>query len=73
MIQIAYFFLFRPGQYVGTNQPTTTFQLKYVSLRCGAANFDIFQTLAAALKTSTYVKMEFTTKNNAVWGEVGGH
>ena len=68
MIQLAYFFLLHPGEYNGTKSPTAPFQLKVVSPRCGAANFDIFQTPAAALKTFTYVKMEFTTQNNSVWG-----
>ena len=68
MIQIAYFFLLRPVEYTGTESPTTPFQLKYLSLSCGAANFDILQAPVAALKTSTYVKLDFTTKKNAVGG-----
>ena len=41
-----------------------------MSLSCGATNFDTFQTLAAALKTSTYGKLEFTTQKNSVLGVV---
>ena len=45
----------------GTKSPTTPFQIKDVSLRCGAANFDTLKTLEAALKTATYGKLELTT------------
>ena len=70
MIKLAYFILLQTGNYKGTNSPTTPFQLKYVSLSCGAANFNTLQTLAAALKTATYVKLDFTTMKNAMLGEV---
>ena len=73
MIQLAYFFLLRPGEYTGTNYPTTSFQLKYVFLICGTANFDTLQTPAAAIKTATYGKLDFTTHKNDVRGEVMRH
>ena len=69
IIHIAYFFLLSPVEYIGTKSPTTPFQLKDVSLSCGTANFDIFQTPTVALKTSTYGKMDFTMKKNDVHGE----
>ena len=73
MIQLAYFFLLCPVGYTGNKSPTTTVQLKNVSLGCGAANFDIFQTPAATLKFYAYGKMEFNTQKNAVWREVVGY
>ena len=73
MIHITYFFLLRPAQYTVKKSLPTPLQLKDVSLRYGAANFDIFQTLVAALTTSTYGEMEFTMQNNAVHGEVVAH
>ena len=41
MIHIAYFFPLNLGKYTGTKSPTIPFQLKYASLICGAAKFDI--------------------------------
>ena len=57
IIHIAYLFLLCPGEYTGTKSSTNPFQINDVSLSCGAANFDIFQTPADALKNSTYGKM----------------
>ena len=51
----------------------TPFQLKDTSLSCGATNLDTLQNPAAAIKTATYGKVEFTTQNNAVQGEMVIH
>ena len=49
-----------------TKYPRTPFQIKDVSLSCGATNFYTLQTPAADLKTATYGKLEFTTQKNYV-------
>ena len=73
MIQLVSFFLLQPGESKGTKSPTTHFQIKDVSLRCGAANFDTLKTPAAALKTATYGKLDFTTQKNNMWEEAVVH
>ena len=73
ILQLTYFFLLRPGEYMGTNSPTTPFQLKDAPLSCGVANFETLQTPAAALETDTYGKLEFTTQKNSMKGEVMRH
>ena len=73
MIQLAYFFLLQLGEYTVTKSPNTPFQLKDASLSCGATNFDTLLNPAAALKTSNYGKLEFTTHKNIVRGEVVEH
>ena len=56
MIHLTYFFLLIPGEYTGTKYPTPTFQLKDVSLICGAANFGIFQKPLDDLKITLMVR-----------------
>ena len=72
MIALAFFYLFRPGEYTGTRSDTTPFRLCDIQLFVGPTRLDLFTAPEATLWTATFATYEFTDQKNGVRGEVVG-
>ena len=72
IIIIAYFFLYRPGEYIGFNSGSTPFPLKYTDFSFVCSIFAATAT-ASKLQAANFVTLKFTTQNNGVKEENIGH
>ena len=71
MIIVAYFFLLRPGEYIGAKSDSTPFRMCDIKFSCGRAVFD-HKSEKQDLRSATMVMLLFTTEKNGVKGEVVG-
>jgi hypothetical protein len=69
IIAIAFFFLLRPGEYMGTNADDTPFRLEDVALYIRDRRSDVLTASTAELDASTSVSYKFTTQKNDTWDE----
>lgn len=72
MIQLAFFFLLRPGEYTSTPSDTTPFRFCDVRFRMGAVWLDPSTCPHTQLLEATFVTLTFTDQKNGVKGEVIG-
>lgn len=72
MITIAFFFLLRPGEYLGSSKDTTPFALQDVEFHVGRQRYPARTATIAQIRPATFVTLEFTTQKNGVKGEVVG-
>ena len=72
MIIVTYFFLLRPGEYIGSKSNSTPFRLKDVAFSCRKRVFTE-TAMETNIQATTFVTIAFTTQNNVVRGEKLGH
>ena len=73
MIIIAFFFLLRPGEYIGTKFDSTPFRLSDVTFSVSHTVFDTTTATENELAAATFVILIFSTQKNGVRGEKIGH
>jgi hypothetical protein len=64
MIVIAFYFLLRPGEYMGTTTDDTHFRLHDAGLYIGGRNLDTTTVSMAELNSTTSASYKFTTQTN---------
>jgi hypothetical protein len=64
MINIAFFFLLRPGEYTGTLSDDAAFKLQDVGLYIQGCKLDLFAANDAEIKSATSVSYTFNTQKN---------
>jgi ATP-dependent helicase YprA (DUF1998 family) len=69
MIDIAFFFLLRPGEYTGTTTDDTPFRLEDVVLYIRDRRLDVLTASTAELDAATSVSYNFTTQKNSTRDE----
>jgi hypothetical protein len=69
MINIAFFFLLRPGEYTGTTNDDTLFRLQDVYLYIGSRGLDTMLCSEAEVHGATSVSYTFTTQKNGIRNE----
>lgn len=73
MTTLAFFFLLRPGEYIGSRHVDATyFRLCDISLKAGARTLNLQTATDEQIKAATFVTLEFINQKNAVRGEVIG-
>ena len=68
MIIIAYFFLLRLGEYMGSKSDSTAFRLEDIAFSCGRSVVDPTAT-KADLQAATFLMLTLTTKTTGIRGE----
>ena len=66
MIIISFFFLLRPGDYIGTKSDRAPFRLSYVTFSVGRTVFDTATATDNELAATTFVILIFTPQKNGV-------
>jgi hypothetical protein len=73
MIILAFFFLFRPGEYTTNKSDTQLFRFCDVQLFIGPTRLDLQQATNQQIKQATFATLTSTTQKNRVCNEVIGH
>lgn len=72
MIALAFFYLLRPGEYTASPTETTPFAFADIQLFIGHNRLSLTHATDAAIRTSTFARLTFTTQKNGVQGKVIG-
>ena len=72
---IGFFFLLRPGEYIGTpnNRLDTLFRLRDLQLWIGTRVLDIMNCPLADVRSATFATLTFTRQKNGIRNETIGH
>ena len=75
VLTIGFFFLLRPGEYLGLPNDTTDslFRLRDLHFRIGSRALDHFQCSVSDLQAATFATLTFTRQKNGVRNETIGH
>jgi hypothetical protein len=73
MCTIAFYFLLRPGEYMGTTSDDTPFRLQDVTLHVGIRHLDTMLASTTDIYAADSVSYTFTTQKNGTKGEILTH
>ena len=75
VLTLGYFFLLRPGEYMGNPDDTldTLFRLRDLTLWVGSQSLDTLQCPLSDLQAATFATLTFTRQKNGVRNETIGH